>query len=77
MRFHHFLALCLSPLVLATSLFTGLSVAGNHLQSQFLKAQSLQPPFPLRTGLSKVLQQSRSDVPPASRPNPPKLMETY
>jgi uncharacterized damage-inducible protein DinB len=64
MRSHHLLALCLSPLVLATSLFTGLSIGGNESQAGFLEAQSLQPPFPSRISLSKALQQSRPDETP-------------
>jgi hypothetical protein len=70
MRFQHFLALCLSPLVLATSLFTGLSVGGNHSQLYFSEAQSLQPPFPLRISLSKALQQPRSDETPPLQDKP-------
>jgi len=64
MRFQHFLASCLSPLVLATSLFTGLSVGRNHSQPYFSEAQSLQPPFPLRISLSTAFQQPRSDETP-------------
>jgi hypothetical protein len=70
MRFQHFLALCLSPLVLATSLFTGLSVGGNHSQLYFSEAQSLQPPFPLRISLSKALQQPRPDENPPLQDKP-------
>jgi hypothetical protein len=61
MRFQHFLALCLSPLALATSLFIGLSVGGNHRQKQFLETQFFQPTFPLRVSLSKAFQQPRPD----------------
>jgi hypothetical protein len=64
MRFHTVFVLCLSPLVLATSLFTGLSVGGIHSQTYFSEAQSLQPPFPLRTSLSKALEQPRPDETP-------------
>jgi hypothetical protein len=64
MRFQHFLALCLSPLALATSLFTGLSAGRNHSQAKFSGARSLLPSFPLRMSLSNALRQQRPDETP-------------
>jgi hypothetical protein len=61
MRFYSLFSLCLSPMVLVSSVFTGLSVGGNHSQPYFSEAQSLQPPFPLRISLSKALEQPRPD----------------
>jgi uncharacterized damage-inducible protein DinB len=76
MRFQHFLTSCLSPLVLATSLFTGLSVGGNHSQAYFSEAQSLQPPFPVlwrRPDLTEPLEDK--SIPAAPQQHPPTAAE--